>query len=299
MTRFGKGKNFNTQAKAVVLKNHPYYKKHGAVRSAKHDIYHLGRIGKWAKDNFQVKFLDDITLDMAHQYLADRAEVVSKKTLGQERRAFKVLVRRPSSKLYDHVIEKFTSQIKNNLSCRTYTKEQIDLLVTHQSPKHALSTLIGFHAGLRAHELLTIRKINEQPIDKRNWSVHKFLGRKNFSQYSVVGKGGQTREIRLPQNIAQQLETYRLDLPKQVKDRGVHYQSYYDIGGGNNWSASFSRASKAALGWSRGGHGERHSYAQLRMSELQGKGLTFEESLRAVSNELGHLRSGITLVYLR
>jgi len=299
MPRFGKGGNFAKQAEAVVQKNHPYGKKHGSKSSAKHHIEHLTNIGKWAQKHFHVKFLDDITIEMAHQYLADRAEEVAQSMLKQERRALLVLTERPTSNLYANIIERFTSQIETNLSCRTYTQAQIDLVVAHQSPKHALATLIAFASGLRAHELLTIRRLSEQPFDERKWSKYKFLGCENYVQYSVVGKGGLIREVRLPPELAKQLESFRLDSPRRVTDRGIYYQSHYDIGGGNNWSASFSRASKNSLGWSRGGHGTRHSYAQIRMGELQGKGLTFDESLRAVSNELGHLRKDITKVYLR
>lgn len=53
-----------------------------------------------------------------------------------------------------------------------------------------------------------------------------------------------------------------------------------------------------ALGWSRGAHGVRHSYAQERMAELQ-RGLRYDDALEVVSQELGHFRPGITREYLR
>ena len=168
----------------------------------------------------------------------------------------------------------------------------------HQTPKHALSTRVTHATGLRAHELLTLRRINEQPANKRKWSKNKYIGREHYAEYSVVGKGGLIREVRLPPELAKELESYRRN-PIQITDRGIYYQSYYDIGGGNNWSSSFTRASKRSLGWSRGAHGTRHTYAQKRVSELQSKGLSFEDSLSAVSSELGHMRADITRVYLR
>ena len=100
MPRFGKGGNFTKQAKAVVLKNVTYGEKHSSRRSTDHDIANLKNIGKWMQDNFNIKFLDEITLDMAHQYLSDRSEIINQDTLKLDRRAFIVLNKRPSSKLY-------------------------------------------------------------------------------------------------------------------------------------------------------------------------------------------------------
>ena len=299
MPRFRKGGDFPKQAKAVVLKNVSYGKKHNSRNSTRHDIANLANIGKYLEEYFKIKFLDDITLEMAHQYLNDRSEDVSQSMINQERRALLVLTKRPSSNLHKCKIEHFVSKIETNLSCRTYTPEQIDLLIAHQSPKHALSTKIAYEAGLRAHELLTIRRIEEQAIDIRNWSKDKYLGREHWCKYSVVGKGGLIRDIRLSPELAKELELFRRSSPVQVTDRGIYYQSLYDIGGGNNWSSSFTRASMRALGWSRGAHGTRHSYSQKRVSELQGKGLSHNRALSAVSSELGHMRADITLVYLR
>ena len=44
--------------------------------------------------------------------------------------------------------------------------------------------------------------------------------------------------------------------------------SRYDDDAGTAWGASFTGASKRALGWTRGAHGMRRSYARERMREL-------------------------------
>ena len=62
---------------------------------------------------------------------------------------------------------------------------------------------------------------------------------------------------------------------------------------------SFSKASNRALFFSNGGHGLRHSYAQERMDELKGLGLSRQVALETVSQELGHFRAEITEVYLK
>ena len=106
-------------------------------------------------------------------------------------------------------------------------------------------------------------------------------------------------EIQLPSPLAVRLEQCRLDTARQVTDRGIHYQQHYAIGGGQPWSNAFSRASTTVLGWSKGGHGLRHSYAQDRVMELQTLRLSQEAAKEVVSQELGHFRPEITDTYLR
>ena len=117
--------------------------------------------------------------------------------------------------------------------------------------------------------------------------------------YTVIGKGGLIREVRLPPYLAQALEQRRLPEPQRLTDRGIHYPQHYDLAGGQRWSNAFSAASQRALGWSRGGHGLRHRYAQERLDELQRTGLSQAQALETVSQEMGHFRPDITLVYLR
>ena len=117
--------------------------------------------------------------------------------------------------------------------------------------------------------------------------------------YLVTGKGGLSREVLIPRDLAARIETRRHDHPKSVRDRGIRYDSHYDIGGGNAWSRSFHVASKAALGRSNGGHGLRHSYAQERLDELQGKGHGYGDAKLILSQEMGHFRQDVVNAYLR
>ncbi len=86
-------------------------------------------------------------------------------------------------------------------------------------------------------------------------------------------------------------------MPVIVKDRKINYECHYNIGGGKDWSNSFSAASKRILGWTHGAHGLRHTYAQSRMDELQRNSFIYYEALGIVSQELGHFRPDITEVY--
>lgn len=120
-----------------------------------------------------------------------------------------------------------------------------------------------------------------------------------MQQSPVEGKGGLCREVAIDKELAAKLEERRFETPQQVYDRGIGYQQQYDIGGGKNWSDSFSKASDRELGWSNGAHGVRHEYAQERMNTLQGAGYEYKEALEVVSQEMGHFRPDITEVYLR
>jgi integrase len=77
------------------------------------------------------------------------------------------------------------------------------------------------------------------------------------------------REVLIPNELAQQLEQRKLNEPVTVTDRSIYYQQHYNVAGGKNWSASFSKTSSRVLGWSRGGHGLRHTYAQECMKEIK------------------------------
>ena len=157
-------------------------------------------------------------------------------------------------------------------------------------------------SGIRAHELLTLGRRDEQPpYDRRAQSRltgtaaegMEFAGRDGVV-YTVVGKSGLVREVLLPHRLADRLEARRLDRP----DRAVRYIARYDVVVGNAFSASFSRASHAAFGKSRGAHGLRHAYAQARMRELVRRA-EHRLALALVSEEMGHLRPDVTRTYLR
>lgn len=244
--------------------------------------------------------LHGLTPNQAITYLEIRGQEVGQKTLDMERQAIQVMMQHVTHKLEPKErLPVIQSEQENSLTSRSYTPEQIKLVTDRQNERNALATKLSHQAGIRAHELLTLQKLEKNPADPRPVTPHKFTGRDiETVAYSVHGKGGLTREIRLSVELSQQLESRAIE-PLKVTDRGVNYLQHYDIAGGKNWSNSFSAASSRALGWSRGGHGLRHSYAQERMNELQKRGLSQETTLETVSQELGHFRSEITKVYLR
>lgn len=243
--------------------------------------------------------LKGLTPERAIEYLKDRAGQVAQKTLDLERQALQKMLQHVEKNLEPgQTLPVIKSAVETRLGSRAYTAQQVAAIAEKQSEKHALATEIAYSAGLRAHELITLRPADDRPADDRPALPEKFSGR-NGVFYTVEGKGGLVREVLIPVELSDRLEKHRLDEPRSITDRGVHYQQHYDIGGGQQWSNSFSGASERALGWSNGAHGLRHSYAQERMVEVQSAGLTKEHAQEVVSQEMGHFRPEITETYLR
>lgn len=231
-------------------------------------------------------------------YLEQRGEVVGQKTLDMERQAAQAMLQHVTGQLPPGArLPVVKSEHQQVLTGRAYTAAQVERIAAAQTERNALATQIAHAAGLRAHELLTLRPATERHADDRPASEQKFSARDGI-RYTVAGKGGLCREVLVPLALVERLEARRLDAPQTVTDRGVRYEQHYDLAGGHRWSASFSAAAARALGWSSGAHGVRHSYAQERMNELQRR-LPRDEALRVVSQELGHFRPEITEVYLR
>jgi integrase len=227
----------------------------------------------------------------ARQYLAERSHRVGQKTLDLDRQAIQM-----------HLglrLEVVRSDRESALSTRSYTPAQVARIASAQSEANGLATRLAYHAGLRAHELLTLRPAGERSASgHRQWSADRFAGREGV-RYTVVGKGGLVREVLLTRELAVAVEARRLEEPRLVVDRGVQYVQCYTIGGGRSWSQSFSSASRRELGFSNGGHGLRHSYVQERMDELQRRGMAYEQARATVAQEVGHFAGETTEAYLR
>jgi len=242
--------------------------------------------------------INNVTPDQANDYLSSRSLETSQTILNMERQAMQLIMHNLNGSLgKEGRLLVVKSELNQVLKSRSYTQTQVAYVAQHQAPHNALSTEIAYAAGLRAHELLTLRPIAENSPDIRPSHESKFEGRTG-ERYVTTGKGGLTREIQIPTELAVRLEATRLSEPREITDRTVYYTQYYAIGAGQRWSNSFSQASKRGCGWSNGAHGVRHSYAQERMNELQ-RNHPYTESLRIVSQEMGHFRPSITEVYLR
>lgn len=259
----------------------------------------LTRVAEWAKSERIEGGLRGMDTAQAVAYLEQRGQEIGQKTLDMERQAMQAMFAHVTGQIEPgDKLPVIRSEQQQALNSRAYSAEQVQLVANAQTERNALATEIAHAAGLRAHELLTLAPSSERAPDERPALDTKWQGREG-QFYTVEGKGGLTREVLIPSPLAERLEALRLDTPAKIDDRGVNYETRYNIQGGQRWSASFSAASSRALGWSEGAHGVRHSYAQERMSELQHSGLSREAALETVSQEMGHFRPEITETYLR
>ena len=242
--------------------------------------------------------LRDLTPESAVDYLEGRTADLGQKAIDMHRQSLQAMLVHVSRRLPEGerltVVRSLKPRRKGG---RAYTPRQVRMVAAAQNARNGLSTLIAHAAGLRAHELFTLARPDEQPPDIRPARPEKFAGRPG-RDYTAVGKGGLVRLVRIPDHLAGRLEAVRRDAPVRVTDRGIHYTSRYDVAAGTAWGASFTGASKRALGWTRGAHGLRHAYAQERMRELQ-RILVRADALEVVSQELGHFRPDVAETYLR
>ncbi len=286
-------------AKRLVLKKqqllptmHPEYDKEliHSIRSANNYIECISQYLAWRGMNG----LPDGERDNRQQaiiYLEERSEIYSQATLNQHRLAL--------MKVFGLKLPFVKSQLETLLLSRDYRDWEINLITDHQSEKHALSTLIAFHAGLRAHELITLRPLGVQERSQlRDWGDELFLGLPEHQIYTVKGKGGLVRWVAIPTLLADYLEQFRLPTPIPVVDRKVFYDIFYAIGFGQSLSQSFSFASKKYLGFSTGFHGLRHTYAKSRLRTLVPM-VGLKKAQLIISQELGHFRPEITYTYFR
>jgi hypothetical protein len=258
----------------------------------------LTRVAAYIKTE-RLGHLREMTPAMAVTYLEKRGEYVGQSSLNMDRQAIQCMMHNVTAKLEQkQTIDVIKSQLDEIKESRAYTPEQINAITDRMTEKNSLPTQICYTANLRAHEINTLKPINERIPDVRPKHESKFLGLTG-KHYTVAGKGGLIREVVIPTDLANKLESYRLDKSERITDRRIYYDRQYNINGGNKLSASFSAASKRALGFSHGIHGVRHTYAQERMGTLMRKyHLPYSDSQLIVSQELGHFRPEITEAYL-
>lgn len=101
----------------------------------------------------------------------------------------------------------------------------------------------------------------------------------------VEGKGGKEREIGVSPETYARLEK-AVDATRFEFDKDAYRADLKEA------------AAKTAQEY-EGSHGLRWSWAQERHAELQERGMTYEQSLSQVSQEMGHERGDITEHYLR
>ena len=245
----------------------------------------------------------DVSVDDWVKWLNRRSQAVTSAVYRRDLHVVKLLLvstRRAS--LIEWLPIEFPEASRGRLANepRYYSAAQWRAIAAHQTPLHAFTTFLIGRTGMRAQGPLTLREPGiRAPSISRNWRSDRFIGLSDFERWTVKEKNGLIREIAVPADLAKMLRQLRLQRPVIVTDRGVNFETHFPVSGGRKWSESFSSASVRALGWSLGGHGLRHSYAESRIETLQSCGKAFDTAREIVSQELGHFRASVTNSYLR
>jgi len=245
--------------------------------------------------------LRSLTIEQAEKYLQHRSHEIQNKQLANERQALQLYLRELHNNTRVELAKYDSTREPPSEAPRAYTRAQVQHIIKHSTDRQKLSTAIAYQAGLRAHELLTIAPLSERPVTyrKEDWHPNKFAGREHWITYSVIGKGGLPREVKLPLDTTHRLEQCRLDKLQSRTDRGIHYHQRYAINGGQSFSTHFTIACRNAIGDSNGPHGLRHSYAQERILECMANGFSEQEAKLIVTQELGHWSTANIVYYLR
>lgn len=255
------------------------------------ELHHMAKdkslTEKWAKSNLKNRYNDKAVLNAVQ----NAWKATQKIRLGPIKDGLKTNA--STRKHTDKPLREIT---------RAYSDHQIAAIAKNISSEHdRLAVLIARDAGLRAKEIITLRRVGEGQSEttQRDWRSDRHIFKGESISYLVTGKGGLVRTVKIRPELAERLEKLRLENPKSISDRGVNYTQYYDLTGGQKLSAIFTKASNTTLGYSNGVHGLRHSYAHRRMDFLLSRGISFNNAKHITSQEMGHMRMKITDTYLR
>ncbi|MGF7135874.1 integrase [Paraburkholderia sp. EB58] len=201
-------------------------------------------------------------------------------------------------KVFSLELPRYRASMPSMVKGRAYTHEEFEKILAVASSLHRLSIALLYYCGLRTEEILRISDLHiDAPSPDRPWRQDLFFGLHEVIICTVTGKGGLTRKIAVPAHLFAQLNQQRLNQSRTVCNRGQDFTTHFGLVGGQALSMAFTRASKAALGFSLGAHGLRYSYIQRRLAELRALGLSDSQCLAICSQEVGHFREDITLHY--
>jgi len=170
-------------------------------------------------------------------------------------------------------------ELDSTQEARAYADPR-QLVACIQNTDHQLAAAIQLEANSRVREVSNITKHDLQGLkpDPRTGQI--------MGWYATRGKGGKHLEKMLCPGTYSKLEGH-------IKEHGAFRVN------GDKYSESLRQAAKVSGQQYHGSHGLRWNCAQERYRELQGHGLTSLESMKVVSEELGHNRLDITMHYLR
>ncbi len=245
-----------------------------------------------AKDNFGLRDIEDITAEHVCSFLKEKVESgVSRATFAQYAAGLEKMETALNlfSKRYGRgreygfsvAIERVrpsATALRKFSGSRAYRNPEaiIRCLVRDN---FRLAALMQWESGARVHEISLVR-----PSQLQGRGCDPLTGRE-VGVVTVEGKGGKIRGLRMSLKAYLRLERF---IEKEGEFR-VNKRLYLQ---------SVQRAAIQAGEAPNGSHGFRWSWAQARFVAVQQAGLSYEQALSMVSDEMGHVRGDITEHYL-
>ena len=263
-----------------------------ATADAYRDVWR--QLGEYSKLEFQIKDLEKLNGDHVQSFLESKiADSVAHSTFMQYAAACEKLetaLNGYSDYKHSENHYSFSEKIANIRedahqmlerfdNSRAYTAPE-KIVNSIQNEKHTLAASMQYESGARVHEISLIKpdQINGLREDMITGELKGYI--------EIEGKGGKENEIAL------NAETYHR-LENHIRDNG-EFKIDKDA-----YRSDLKEAAEKTEQDYNGSHGLRWSFAQERFQEVQQHGLTYEEALFRVSEELGHERSDITEHYLK
>jgi len=249
---------------------------------------------EYAKSEYGVKDLERLTKEHVVAYLESKIEDgVLRATFDQyaaacaklEQALSKFAKEKESGKVYAFDLQAVRALAASELGGRSELSRAYsdsDRLVSAvQGDQHALAAAIQRESGARIKEVSLIKR--EQLRGLRPDRISEQL--KGWIE--IRGKGGKIREL------AMRPETYH----RLEASIALHNGRFAIVG--DRYRADLKQAALGTSQSYQGSHGLRWSWAQGRHDQLQRDGMTYEQSLTCVSQEMGHERADITEHYLK
>lgn len=248
-----------------------------------YDTYHSYKSASiplmiYAKQEYNIRDAHDITPDVVRDYLSFsvdceiKYDTFSKNCSGIDKFCECINAQNGSNQDFHSVIESMKVIAKEELPTSDYVTRAYDnptAIIEQLSPAAQIAAELQYTCGLRISDACYIKP--SMWVD---------------GQLTVHSKNGQYITVTPSAGLAERISAV-------IKEQGQFAINK------NAYSYELKKACASIGEEFHGSHGLRHNFAQDCMREFTSRGMSFNESLKATSEAMGHHRQDITKVYLR
>lgn len=235
-------------------------------------------LGVYVRQEYNVKDLHDITPKMVDSFLKFEADceikysTFDKNCSAIEKFCDCINEQNGYKQDFHSVISDNRVSAKDTLPASDYTTRAYDsptAIIGELSGNAQIAAELQYSCGLRISDACYIKS---NQFDGQNLTVHS--------------KNGQYLTVQVNSALADKITA-------EIKENGSFSISK------DSYSYQLQKACAAVGEEFHGSHGLRHNFAQEKMVEYTGGGMSYNKALQAVSEDMGHHRPDITKVYLR